>query len=244
MDARWHLAVEQLRARERPVHYIRFWLRELTACLPGRARSAAQLRDSACALYIILMLRPGLLWLLDLLMGAFAVLVATGLRPLACIGRTRHGLGVSLAVIRAALQGRFGSAHCAAGRAPRVQMHFGGDAWVVEPHVAPIWDKAPVPLRRACDWMPQLWWDRPADRLSVVSGWLDVQCLGQAGHFVGVTWHGEVLCPHFGRVPVGDVEGAAQEILRRMPFVEEFWYFLLPPPGAVGEWPAPPPSIS
>ena len=85
--------------------------------------------------------------------------------------------------------------------------------------------------------MPQLSWDTPADRLLVVSGWLDVQCLGQAGHFVGVTWDGEVLCPRFGCVLVGDVEGAAQDILRRITFVEELWHFLLPPPGAVGEWP-------
>ena len=221
VDARLRQAVEQLRARERPVHYIRFWLRELTACLPGRARSAAQLRDS-CALFVFLTLPPGLLRLLDLLMGAFAVLVATGLRPLACISRTSHGLGVSLAVVCAALQGRFGSAQCAARRAPRLLMRFAGDAWVVERHVAPIWDQAPAPLRRASDWMPQLWWDRPADRLLVVLGWLDARFLGQAGHFVGITWSGEVLCPRFGRVMVGDVEGAAREILRRMPLVEEF----------------------
>ena len=57
-------------------------------------------------------------------------------------------------------------------------MRDAGSAWVVERHVAPIWDLAPVPLRRESDWMPQLWWDRPVDRLLVVSGWLDVQCLG------------------------------------------------------------------
>ena len=181
--------------------------------------------------------RASVLRLVDLLLGAFAVLVVTGLRPLACISRTDHGLGVSLAVVRAAPQGRFGSAHCAAWRSQRVHMHDAGDAWVVECHVAPIWDLAPVPLRRASDWMPQLWWDRPAECLLVVSGWLDVQCLGQAGHFGGLTWDGEVLCPRLGRVRVVDVAGAAREILRRMPFVEEVWYFLLPPPGAVGEWP-------
>ena len=43
-------------------------------------------------------------------------------------------------------------------------------------------------------------------------------------------------CPRFGPVMVGDVEGAAQEILRRMLLVEEFWYFLLLVPGAEGEW--------
>ena len=46
-----------------------------------------------------------------------------------------------------------------------------------------------------------------------------------------------MLCSRFGRVQVEDVEGAAREILRRIPRVEEFWFFLLPPPGAVGEWP-------
>ena len=49
----------------------------------------------------------------------------------------------------------------------------------------------------------------------MVSGWLDVRCLGQAGHYVGLTWDGEVLCPRFGRVRVGDVGEAAREILRR-----------------------------
>ena len=116
-------------------------------------------------------------------------------------------------------------------------MSVAGDALVVARHVAPIWDLPPVPLRRAFDGMPELWWDKAADRLLVVSGWLDVQCLGQAGCFVGVTWGGEVLCPRFGRVLVGDVEGAAHEIVRRMPFPQEFWYFLLPPPGALAEWP-------
>ena len=187
MDAHWHPAVKQLRSRERPVHYFRFWLREFTACLAGRARSEARLRDSACALFVFFTLRPGLLRLVDLLLGALAVLVATGLRPLACISRTGNGLGVSLAVVRAALQGRFGSAHYAARRAQRVHMRDAGSAWVVERHVAPICDLAPVPLRRECDWMPQLRWDRPVDRLLVVLGWLDVQCLGQAGHFVGLT---------------------------------------------------------
>ena len=113
------------------MHYMRFWLQELIACLPCRARFAAQLRDSACALFVILTLRPGLLRLLDLLMGAFAVLVATGLRPLACIGQTRHGLGVRLAVIRAALHGRFAPVQCAARRVPRLHTRFTRDAWVV-----------------------------------------------------------------------------------------------------------------
>ena len=71
----------------------------------------------------------------------------------------------------------------------------------------------------------------------MVSGWLDVRCLGQAGHFVGLTWAREVPCPRFGRVRVGDMREAAQEILRRIPRMEELWFFLLPPPGAVGDWP-------
>ena len=71
----------------------------------------------------------------------------------------------------------------------------------------------------------------------MVSGWLDVRCWGQVGHYVGVTWNGEVLCPRFGRVRVGNLREAAREILRRIPCVEEFWFFLLPPPGAVGERP-------
>ena len=98
-DARWHQAVEQLRARERPVHYFCFRLREFTASLEGQPRSEARLRDSACALFVLLTMHPGLLPLVDLLRGAFAVLVATGLRPLACVSRTNHGLDVGLAVV-------------------------------------------------------------------------------------------------------------------------------------------------
>ena len=116
-------------------------------------------------------------------------------------------------------------------------MHDAGSAVVVECHVAQVRDLAPVPLRRAADWMPPIWWDRPVDRVLVVSGWLDVWCVGQAGHYVRLTWDGEVLCSRLGRVRVGDVGEAAREILRRIPRVEEFWFFLLPPPGAVGEWP-------
>ena len=86
--------------------------------------------------------------------------------------------------------------------------------------------------------MPQLWWDTLVDPLLVVSGWLDVQCLGEEGHFVGLTWEGEVLCSRFGLVRVSDVEGAAREIRRRIPCVEEFSFFLLPPLGDVGEWPS------
>ena len=151
-DARWRQSVEQLRAREQPVHYFRLWLREFTASFEGRPRSEARLRDSACALFVFLTLRPGLLRLVDLLLGAFAVLVATGLRPFACVSRTGHGLAVALAVVRAALQGRFG-APCAAWRAPRVHMRVAGSATVVERHVAPPWDLARVPKRRAADWM-------------------------------------------------------------------------------------------
>ena len=186
-----------------PLHYFRLWLPQFTACLAGRAQSEARLRDLVCALFVFFTLRPGLLRLVDLPLGAFAVLVATGFRPLACISRTGNGLGVSLALVRAALQGRFGSAHYEARRAQRVHMHVAGSARVVECHVPPIWDLPPVPLRRESDWMPQLWWDRPVDRLLVVSGPLDVQCLGQAGHFVRLIWQGEVLCSRFGRVQVG-----------------------------------------
>ena len=236
-DARWRQSVEQLRAREQPVRFFHLWLREFTASLEGRQRSEARLRDTACNLYVFLTLRSRLLRLVDLLLGAFAVLFATSLRPFACVSRTGHGLALALAGVRAALQGRYVAPHCAARRAPRVHMSVAGSAALVERHVAPLWDQAPVPQRRAADWMPQIWWDRPADRVVVVSGWLDVQCLGQAGHFVGLTWDGEVLRPRFGRVRVGDVREAAQEILRRIPRVEEFWFFLLPPPGAVGDWP-------
>ena len=106
-DARGHQSVEQL--REQRVRYFHMWLREFTASLEGPPRSEARLRDSACALFVFVTLRPGLLRLVDMLPGAFAVLVATGLRPFACLSRTGHGLAVALAVVRAALQGRFGA---------------------------------------------------------------------------------------------------------------------------------------
>jgi hypothetical protein len=219
------------------VRFFRVWLREITAVLADRPRSMAQLRDAACALFVFLTLRPGLLRVVDLLLGAFAVLLATGIRPLASLSRTDHGLAVALSVVREALRGRYGALNCGARRSTRVHMSMSGSAPLVERHIAPIWDLAPVPERHAADFMPQAWWDRPEDRVLMVSGWLDVRCLGQAGHFVGLTWDGEVMCPRFGRVRVGSVGEAAQEVLRRIPRVEEFWFFLLPPPGAVGEWP-------
>ena len=144
-DARWRHSVEQLRALEQPVRFFRVWLREFTAKPEGWQRSEARLRDSACSLYVFLTLRPGLLRLVNPLLGAFAVLVATGLRPLACVSRTGHGLAVALAVVRVALQGRYGAPHCAACRAPRVHMSVAGSAALVERHVAPLWDQAPVP---------------------------------------------------------------------------------------------------
>ena len=189
-DARGRQSVEQLQAREQPVHYFRLWLRESTASLEGRPQEEARLRDSACALFVFRTLRPGLLRLVNLLLGAFAVLVATGLCPFACVCRTGHGLAVALALVHAALQGRFGAPHCAARRAPRVHMRVAGIAAVVERRVARLRDRAPVPQRRAADWMPHIWWERPADRVLVVSRGLDVRCLGQARHFVGVTWDG------------------------------------------------------
>ena len=54
------------------------------------------------------------------------------------------------------------------------------------------------------------------------------------------------MYPCFGQVVVGDVEGAEREILRMMPLIEEFWYFLLVLQGGEGEWqgaqPLPPSS--
>ena len=38
---------------------------------------------------------------------------------------------------------------------------------------------------------------QPVDRVLVVSGWFNVQRLGQAGHYVGPTLDGEVLCSRF-----------------------------------------------
>ena len=218
------------------MRFVRPWLTEFTASLEGGQRSEARLRDSACSLYVSLNPRPGLLRLVDLLLGAFAVLVAMGLREFACVSRTGHGLAVALTVVRTALQGRYGLPPCAARRAPRVHM-IGWDCGAGGAPRRPSVGHAPVPQRRAADWMPQIWWDRPAKRVVVVSGWLDVRCLGHAGHFVGRTLDVEVLCPRFLLVRVGDVTEAAQEILRRIPRVEEFWNFLLPPPGAVGDWP-------
>ena len=236
-DARWRRLVDQLRARVQPVQFFRLWLREFNASLEVWQRSEARLRDAACSLYVFLTLRPGLLRLVDLLLGAFAVLVSMGLREFACVSRTSPGLAIALSVVGQALRGRYGAPHCAARRSPRVHMSVAGSAPLVERHIAPIWDLAPVPQRRAANWMPPIWWSRPGDRLVVVSGWLGVRCLGQAGHFVGLTWDGEVLCPRFGRVWVGSVGEAAREILRRIPRVEDFWFFVLPLPDAVGDWP-------
>ena len=122
------------------MRFFRLWLREFTARLEGQQRSEARLRDSRCSFYGFLTLRPGLLRLVDLLLGAFAVLVATRLRESACVSRTGHGLAVALTVVRAASQGRYVAPHCAARRAPGVHMNVAGSAALVERHIAPLWD--------------------------------------------------------------------------------------------------------
>ena len=42
----------------------------------------------ACGLYILLTVRPAVIGLAHLLLGAFGIHVSTGLRPLACRART------------------------------------------------------------------------------------------------------------------------------------------------------------
>ena len=64
--------------------------------LPGSApRSLTRVAEAACGLHVLLTLRPNLVGLVDLLQGAFAQYVATGMRPLACLGRMLARLGIS-----------------------------------------------------------------------------------------------------------------------------------------------------
>ena len=61
--------------------------------------------------------------------------------------------------------------------------------------------------------------------------------VGEKGHFVALAWDGTLVSSSFGELSVHSVEGAVEGVVCRTPDVQEVWYFfLLPPEGAVGEW--------
>ena len=53
---------------------------------------------------------------------------------------------------------------------------------------------------------------------------------------MGLAWDGSVLCLRFGLERVEDIRGAALEVLRRVPHVQEAWFLVLPPEDRVGRW--------
>ena len=67
----------QLEVQVRPWDEVRQWLRELSAVLGSVPRSMACAGTAACGLFVLLSLRPQLLTLTDLLVGALTQFVAT-----------------------------------------------------------------------------------------------------------------------------------------------------------------------
>ena len=166
--------------------------------------------------FMLLSLRPQLLTLTDLLVGAFARLVATGRRPLVCVACTPEGLGIGPAALCTTLRGLYGSHYAPMWRSPRVHWSRLGSVDTMSVWVAALWDCAPVPLRRGASWVPSAWTERPEDRVILFSGWLEGVSAGEGGHWMGLAWDGRVLCSRFGPERAEDIRGAALEVLRRV----------------------------
>ena len=86
-----------------PVPVLRGWARELSACVSG-PRSWIRVLEAACVMYAVCALRPGILDLVAMFVGAFHYFVGAGAARLgAAINRTPG-------VVREALCWRYGSA--------------------------------------------------------------------------------------------------------------------------------------
>ena len=168
-------------------------------------------------------------------MGAFEIYVFTGLRPLACSGRTRQGLGISLSTLREALIGLYGRDYAEVWRTHCSHWAQSGDVGV-SAYVALLWDLAEPPHGQGRNRTPDVWWLRPAERLISFSRWLGGRLAADEGHVVGLTYEGVVSCPRFGEVGVDSVDAVVVEVLRRKSNMQEAWYFVLPPPRLVGHW--------
>ena len=114
-------------------------------------------------------------------MGVFEQYVAKGMRPFACLGKTPQelavslaALGVSPAALRETLRGLYGREASVVWRSARFLWVHSGSVWAVQSLVVALgdWDCAPMSLRHGGLWVPAVWWERRADRLLLLSGWL------------------------------------------------------------------------
>ena len=128
-------------------------------------------------------------------------------------------------MLREALRGRYGHRRVQAWRSPRLPASANNSAAVVEYYIAGLWDLVVPPIRQC-----------PGERHLVLSGWVPGMYAGAEGHLVGLTHGGTVVCSRQGSVAMGSVGGAAVEVLRRIPNVDEVCYFVLPAAGVEGGW--------
>ena len=216
--ASWSEGATQIEVWVGPWDVVRQWLREVSIVKGAAPRSLERAANTTCGLILLLFLRPGLLVLTNLLVGAFAQFVATRRRPLTWAGHMPEGLGIGPAVPCATLRGLYGTYYAPMWRSTRInwsQFHF-VDALVVL--VAALWDCARVPLCSGVSVVTSAWVDRPTDRVLLCSGWLAGVSARGLAHWVGLTCHSSVLCSRFGTQQVGNI---CAEVMHRVPHVQE-----------------------
>ena len=188
--------------RAHPVQILRGWVRELTAAVSG-FRRCGKIVDAACVLYAVCMLFLGALDLPAFMVGAFEYFVSVGAtRPAASISFTGVGLAMAPGAVRAALRWRYGAAASQAWRAPRRRFLAGAVRQVVYNIISPLWDAGPFDLRGVRQWVPDQWWPLPQCRLVVLVGWCPGLLAGSAGHAVGLSYTGWLVCAQHGTVYV------------------------------------------
>ena len=67
---------------------------------------------------------------------------------------------------------------------------------------------------------PQVWWEAPERSMLIIEGWAAGLRAEDCEHAVGLMWQGELVCPRYGVLLVGeDPWGVAQNVLQRLPCV-------------------------
>ena len=86
---------------------MRLWVRSFTECGLA-ARTLRAVADIACPLWALLVVAPEIVFLEDVLIGAFLFTVSAGAdRPLVAIGATAIGLGIAVPTVANALRWRY-----------------------------------------------------------------------------------------------------------------------------------------